>query len=90
MIGSEYYNGSCIYFSKISERLSWISAEKFCRKLPLNMSLLVIENDHHMEFLRKQLLKIKQIESSQDQISFMVGLYIKQGISFFVLFKVFS
>lgn len=78
--GSINYQDSCIYFSKPSEQLSWLRAERFCRKLPFNTSFLVIENERELEMLRRQLIKIKQNEKSRDQIAFSVGLYMKSGI----------
>lgn len=75
MTGSYEYNGTCIYFSQKTEKLSWLGAEKFCRKLPLNTSFLKIENDHHLEFLRRIMVKIKEKENPQDQLVFLVGFF---------------
>lgn len=73
MPNSYVYNETCIYFSSTSERLSWFQAEKFCKKLPLNTSLLVIHNQHHFEFIRQMLLQLKVNETSQDDLMFLIG-----------------
>ena len=80
MPGSFYYNGTCLYFSTRNEKLSWLLAERFCRKLPFNTSLLVIENDAKLEFVRKSLVKIKQVENPPDQLVFLIGFYQRDGI----------
>ncbi len=79
MPGSFYYKGTCLYFSSKNEQLPWLLAERFCRKLPFNTSLLIIENDEKLEFVRKTLVKIKQFENPLDQLVFLIGFYQKDG-----------
>jgi len=75
MNGSYEYNKTCVYFSTINQKLTWLGAEKFCRKLPLNTSFLTIKNEHHLEFLRRILVRIKEKEKPRDQLVFLVGFY---------------
>ena len=70
---SVFYNGSCIYISGRHEKLSWKHAERFCRKLPLNTSFLVIQNDHKMEFIRREIMKLRELEAPNDQLTFNIG-----------------
>jgi hypothetical protein len=75
MPDSYAYNGTCIYFSSILERLSWFQAEKFCSNLQLKMSLLVIQNEHHFKFIHQKLIQLsyKENETSIDDVIFLVG-----------------
>jgi hypothetical protein len=75
MSGAYEYNKTCIYFSKPNQKLTWLGAEKFCRKLPLNTSFLTIKNEHHLEFLRRVLVRVKEKENPRDQLNFFVGFY---------------
>lgn len=85
MKGAYEYNKTCIYFSDLSQKLTWLGAEKFCRKLPLNTSFLTIKNEHHLEFLRKILVRIKEREKPRDQLVFMVGFFERNSNYFFLL-----
>jgi hypothetical protein len=73
MPGSVFYNGTCIYFSNKREKLSWLHAERFCRKLPLETTFLVIKNDHQYEMLKREIIKIAQKENPIDQLVFYIG-----------------
>lgn len=73
MPGSFFYNGTCIYFSRRKERLSWLHAERFCRKLPLNTSFLTIQNDHQYESLKNEIIKLREKENPNDQLVFYIG-----------------
>lgn len=73
------YNGTCIYISGKREKLSWKNAERFCRKLPFNTSLLKIENDHKYEFIHNQIIKLRQKENPIDQLVFLIGFNYTQN-----------
>ena len=73
MPGSILYNGTCYYFSRKKEKLSWTNAERFCRKLPLNTSFLTIENDHQYEMLKKEVIRLRDKEQPEDQLVFYIG-----------------
>ena len=73
MPGSVFYNGTCIYFSNKRQKLSWLHAERFCRKLPLDTTFLTIRNDHEFEMLKREIIKIAQKEKPTDQLVFYVG-----------------
>lgn len=73
MPGSVFYNGTCIYISKEDEKLSWADSEEFCKSLPLNASLLIIQNGHKLEFLKNEIIKIKELENSIDHLRFYAG-----------------
>jgi hypothetical protein len=73
MPGSVLYNGTCYYFTRSKEKLSWINAERFCRKLPLNASFLTIENDHQYEMLKKEVIRLRDKENPEDQLVFYIG-----------------
>lgn len=75
MPGSIFYNGSCYYFSRDIEKLTWIRSEKFCRKIPLNTSLLIIQNNKEFEFIRRNLLRIKQEENYAEQLVYNIGFH---------------
>ena len=80
---SVFYNGTCIYISSKHQKLSWKHAERFCRKLPLNTSFVVIQNEHKYKFLLKELIKIREKEKPTDQIVFYVGFnYSKSNFGF--------
>ena len=73
MPNSLFYNGTCIYISRKREKLSWKHAERFCRKLPLNTSFLILENEHKLDFLRREIHKLREIEHPNDQLVFSIG-----------------
>lgn len=78
MPGSFFYNGSCIYISKQHEKLHWTRAERFCRRLPLNATLLTIENEQKLEAIRQELIKLRKKEFPRDLLTFSIGFrYIK-------------
>jgi hypothetical protein len=73
MPGSIFYNGTCIYFSSKHQKLSWLHAERFCRRLPLDTTYLTIKNDHEFEVLKREIVRIAQTENPIDQLVFYVG-----------------
>lgn len=73
MPGSVFYNGTCIFISSKRQKLSWIHAERFCRKLPLNTSFLLFENNHKYDFIRNEIIKLRERENPIDQLVFYVG-----------------
>ena len=73
MPNSLFYNGTCIYISRKIEKLSWKHAERFCRKLPLNTSFATIDNEHKLEFLKREILKLREVEKPTDQLVFYIG-----------------
>lgn len=79
MPNSYAYNGTCIYFSSLEQKLSWIQAVKFCSKFPLNTTILIVQNEQHFEFIRRKLIEIKEKENPIDQLAFMVGFYKAKG-----------
>ena len=83
MPGSVFYNGSCFYFSSKRQKLSWLHAERFCRKLPLNTSFLTVKNDHQYDMLRNEIMRIRTKESPVDQLVFYIGFRYMSGQSAF-------
>lgn len=82
MPGSVFYNGTCIFISSKRQKLSWIHSERFCRKLPLNTTFLVLQNNHKYEFIRKEIIKIREKENPIDQLVFFIGFkYVKSKLS---------
>lgn len=73
MPGSVFYNGTCIYFSSRRQKLSWLHAERFCRRLPLETTFLTVKNDHEFEMLKREIIKIAQKENPVDQLVFYIG-----------------
>lgn len=73
MPGSIFYNGTCIYFSSKHQKLSWLHAERFCRRLPLETTYLTIKNDHEFEVLKREIIRIAQKEDPVDQLVFYIG-----------------
>jgi hypothetical protein len=73
MPNSVFYNGTCIYISGRKEKLSWVHAERFCRRLPLNTTFAIFQNDHKYEFVRKEIAKLREKENPSDQLVFYVG-----------------
>ncbi|RNA42144.1 hypothetical protein BpHYR1_032422 [Brachionus plicatilis] len=73
MPNSFYYNGSCIFISKSNQKLSWLKAERFCRRLPLQSKFLIFENDHKFETVRKELIKLRLEEDPFDPLKFSIG-----------------
>lgn len=80
MPDSFYYNGTCIFISKPSQKLSWIKAERLCRRLPLQSKFLIFENDHKFEFVRKQLIKLRLEEDPFDPLKFSIGFRYTNGM----------
>jgi hypothetical protein len=70
---SVFYNGTCIYISSKHQKLSWKHAERFCRKLPLNTTFLVIQNEHKYQFIRRAIIKMREKEKPSDQLVFYAG-----------------
>lgn len=70
---SIFYNGTCIYISSKHQKLSWKHAERFCRKLPLNTTFLVIQNEHKYQFIRRAIVKMREKEKPSDQLVFYAG-----------------
>ena len=81
MPGSVFYNGTCIFVSSKRQKLSWIHAERFCRKLPLNTSFLLFENNHKFEFIRNEMIRLRERENPIDQLVFYVGFRYQNSIS---------
>ena len=86
---SVFYNGTCIYISSKHEKLSWKHAERFCRKLPLNTSFLVVQNEHKMDFIRREIVKLREIENPDDQLSFNIGFNFTKSNSGFITTRAF-
>jgi hypothetical protein len=86
MPGSVFYNGSCFYFASKKQRLSWIHAERFCRKLPLNTSFLTIQNDHQYNMLKNHIMTLREKENPSDQLVFYIGFkFVSSKLFYFYL-----
>jgi hypothetical protein len=85
MPGSVFYNGTCIFISSKRQKLSWVHAERFCRRLPLNTTFLVLQNDHKSEFIRRELTKLREKENPLDPLLFYIGFRYVQS-KFFKFF----
>ena len=83
MPGSVFYNGTCIYFSSKRQKLSWLHAERFCRKFPVETTFLVIKNDHEYEMLRREIIRIAHKENPADPLVFYVGFRYYSSKRFF-------
>jgi hypothetical protein len=79
MPGSMFYNRSCYYFSHNKEKLTWLHAEKFCRLLPLNASMLVVKENQELEFIKQAVIKLKQNENYQEQLVYYIGFNYTMG-----------
>jgi hypothetical protein len=79
--GSLYYKGDCIFFSERHQKLSWLRAQNFCKKLPLNSSFLVIEDDEQMEAIQTKIIELRETEKPIDQLVFFVGFRQYQSIT---------
>ena len=86
---SIFYNGSCIYISGKHEKLSWKRAERFCRKLPLNTSFLIIQNEHKMDFVRRELVRLREKELPTDQLQFYIGFNFSKSRDSFLFIRTF-
>jgi hypothetical protein len=73
MPGSYFFNGSCYYFSSDLQKLTWVNSERFSRNLPLNTSLLIIQNNKEFEFIKERILKIKRNENYNEQLVYHIG-----------------
>ena len=58
-------------------------AERFCRRLPLNTTFAMLQNDHKYEFIRKEIAKLRERENPTDQLVFYLGFrYLKSFLMF--------
>lgn len=80
MPDSFFYNGSCIFISNYNQKLSWLEAERFCRRLPLESKLLIFENDHKFETVRKKLIELRLKEDPFDPLKFSIGFRYYNGL----------
>jgi len=85
MQNSYAYDNKCYFFSTQLQKFSWFQADKFCKSLPLNSSLLVIENESQFEFIRRKLVDLKEKESPVDQLLFLSGFFKIRGQWLFIL-----
>ena len=72
MPGALFKNGSCYYFSSNKEKLSWHDIYKWTNRFP-QISLLVIKNNAEFDFVRNEILRIKQKEVFQEQLIYQIG-----------------
>ncbi|CAF0885900.1 unnamed protein product [Brachionus calyciflorus] len=79
MPGSFFYNDTCIFISKPKQKLSWIKAERLCRRLPFNTTFLIFENDHKLDAVRKELVKLRHKEDPYDPLKFLIGFRYKNN-----------
>ena len=79
MPGSYYFNRSCYYFSKDSQKFTWLHSERFCRHMPLNATILVIKNEEEFNFVRQMLIYLRTKEEYKDQLVFNIGFNFTKG-----------
>ena len=79
MPGSYYFNRTCYYFSRDSQKLTWLQSESFCRLVPLNTTMLAIKSNEEFEFIRQIMINLRQQQNYKDQLVFNIGFNYTKG-----------